>query len=72
MDRDRVYELDGEGSRTLAAVGAFRVVPEHDLDVRHDTLEQLRDQGLVDAVDLSDGARGLTLTKGARPPSTLA
>ena len=31
--RDRVYELDGEDSRTLAAVGAFRVVPEHDLDI---------------------------------------
>jgi hypothetical protein len=33
VDRDRIYELDGEDSRTLAAVGAFRVVPEHDLDV---------------------------------------
>jgi hypothetical protein len=33
VDRDRVYELDGEDSRTLAAVGAFRVVPEHDLDL---------------------------------------
>jgi hypothetical protein len=28
VDRDRVYELDGEDSRTLAVVGAFRVVPE--------------------------------------------
>ena len=37
--RDRVYELDGEDSRTLAAVGAFRVVPEHDLDIDRDTLE---------------------------------
>ena len=37
--RDHVYELDGEDSRTLAAVGAFRVVPEHDLDIDHDTLE---------------------------------
>ena len=34
VDRDRVYELDGEGSRTLAAVGAFRVVLEHDLMFR--------------------------------------
>ena len=25
--RDRVYELDGQDSRTLAAVGAFRVCP---------------------------------------------
>jgi hypothetical protein len=37
VDRDRVYELDGEDGRTLAAVGAFRVVPEHDLDADHDT-----------------------------------
>ena len=49
VDRDRVYELDGEDSRTLAAVGAFRVVPEHDLDVPHDTLENLHDQRLVEA-----------------------
>ena len=27
VDRDRVYELNGEDSSTLAAVGAFRVVP---------------------------------------------
>lgn len=38
VDRDRVYELDGEDSLALAAVGAFRVVPEHDLDLPHDTL----------------------------------
>jgi hypothetical protein len=30
VDRDRVYELDGDDSATLAAVGAFRVVPQHD------------------------------------------
>ena len=48
VDRDRVYELDGEDSRTLAAVGAFRVVPEHDLDLPHDTLENLHDQRLVE------------------------
>jgi hypothetical protein len=62
VDRDRVYELDGEDSRTLAAVGAFRVVPEHDLDIPHDTLENLHDQRLVETVDLGDGERGLTLT----------
>ena len=50
--RDRVHELDGEDSRTLAAVGAFRVVPEHDLDIDRDTLEHLHDEGLVEAVDL--------------------
>ena len=64
--RDRVHELDGEDSRTLAAVGAFRVVPEHDLDINHDTLEHLHDEGLVEIVDLGDDERGLTLTREGR------
>ena len=64
--RDRVYELDSADSRTLAAVGAFRVVPEHDLDIYHDTLEHLRDQGLVGTVDLGNDERGLTLTREGR------
>jgi hypothetical protein len=38
-DRDRTYELNGEDSRTLATVGAFRGVRESDLrellDDRH-------------------------------------
>jgi hypothetical protein len=66
VDRDRVYELDGEDSRTLAAVGAFRVVPEHDLDLPRDTLENLQDQRLVETVELGDGERGLTLTTDGR------
>ena len=65
VDRDRLYELDGEDSRALA-VGAFRVVSEHDLDVPHGTLENLHDQRLVEAVDLGDGERGLTLTTEGR------
>lgn len=64
--RDHVYELDGEDSRTLAAVGAFRVVPEHDLDIDHDTLNHLRDEGLIETVDLGDEERGLTLTREGR------
>jgi len=64
--RDHVYELDGEGSRTLAAVGAFRVVPEHDLDIDHRTLEHLHDEGLVESVDLGGNERGLTLTREGR------
>jgi len=64
--RDRVYELNGEDSRTLAAVGAFRVVPEHELDIDHDALEHLHDDGLVETVDLGDDERGLTLTREAR------
>ena len=66
VDRDRVYELDGEDSRTLAVVGAFRVVPEHDLDLPHETLENLHDQRLVELVDLGDSERGLTLTTEGR------
>ena len=66
VDRDRVYELDGEDSRALAAVGAFRVVPERDLDAPHDTLENLHEQRLVELVDLGDSERGLTLTTEGR------
>ncbi len=64
--RDRVYELNGDDSRTLAAVGTFRVVPEQDLDTDHDTLRHLRDEGLVESVDLGRHERGLTLTKDGR------
>ena len=66
VDRDRVYELNGEDSRALAAVGAFRVVPEHDLELPHDTLGNLHDQRRVEFVDLGDSERGLTLTPEAR------
>jgi hypothetical protein len=63
---DRVYELDGEDSRTLAAVGAFRVVPAHDLEIDHERIEHLHNAGLVDTVDLGDDERGLTLTRQGR------
>jgi hypothetical protein len=66
VDRNRVYELNGEDSRTLAAVGAFRVVPVHDLDVDYDIVEHLRDEGLVETVDVGDNERGLTLTREGR------
>lgn len=66
VDRDRVYELDGEDSRALATVGAFRVVPESDLELPHDTLESLQSQRLVELVDLGDSERGLTLTTEGR------
>jgi hypothetical protein len=55
-----------EGSRALAAVGAFRIVPEHDLDLPHDTLENLHAQSLVELVDLGENERGLTLTTEGR------
>jgi len=66
VDRDRVYELDGEDSRTLAVVGAFRIVREHDLDLPHGTLENLHDQRLVELVDLGESERALTLTTEGR------
>jgi hypothetical protein len=66
VDRDRVYELDGEDSRTLATVGTFRIVPEHDLDLPRATLDNLYDQRLVETVELGDGERGLTLTTEGR------
>jgi hypothetical protein len=66
VDRDRVYELNGEDSSTLAAIGAFRIVPEHDLDLPRDTLESLQDQRLVELVDLGESERGLTLTTEGR------
>jgi hypothetical protein len=39
-------------------------VPEHDLD--YDTLDHLRDEGLVETVDLGYNERGLTLTREGR------
>jgi hypothetical protein len=70
VDRDRVYELNGDDSRTLAAVGSFRVVPEQELEIDAGTVHHLRDEGLVEAVDLGDDGRSLTLTKAGRdlPP----
>jgi len=66
VHRDRVYDLNGEDSRTLAAIGTFRVVPEEDLDADHDTLGHLRDEGLVETVDLGSDERGVVLTKEGR------
>ena len=53
-DRDREYTLRGSESRTLATVGAFRVVSSHDLRDYHDRpadprfgdLRHLREQRL--------------------------
>jgi hypothetical protein len=61
-----VYELNGEDSRALAAVGAFRVVPEQELDTDSETLRHLSDEGLVATVDLGGDERGVTLTKEGR------
>src|SRR5262245_8040053 len=57
-DRDREYTLRGSETRTLAAVGAFRVVPtgqlrDHDNVTAHDRsadVRHLREQGLIETV----------------------
>lgn len=71
--RDRAYELDGEDARTLAVVGAFRVVTERDLpdprdlafDARNDD-RNLERQGLLKAVPLDGRDRVVTLTDRGR------
>ena len=68
------YELNGEDSRTLATVGAFRVVSERELrdpreeafDPRDDDHRHLRDQGLMRSVSLDGRERVVTLTERGR------
>ena len=72
--RDHDYTLRGSESRTLASVGAFRVVPANDLrdsfnkplDPRHGELWHLRDAGLVQTVRLDRDASVVTLTREGR------
>ena len=60
IDGDHRYELNGDDSRSLAAVGAFRVISECDLrdprdessDPREPDLRHLRDEGLAQFVSL--------------------
>lgn len=73
--RDRDYTLRGSESRTLATVGAFRVVSSRDLrdtrdrelDPRSGDLRHLREQGLVETVRVP-GTRehAVVLTKEGR------
>src|SRR5262245_1885683 len=74
-DRDREYTLRGSETRTLATVGAFRVVPtgqlrDHDNAAAHERsadTRHLRDQGLIETVRVP-GHRGsvVVLTKEGR------
>src|SRR3989441_4195926 len=74
-DRDREYTLRGSESRTLATVGAFRVVSSRDLPDHHDRpadprsgdLRHLREQGLVETIRIP-GSRdyAVALTKDGR------
>ena len=43
-ERDRVYEIDGDESRALATIGAFRLVAESDL---HDIRDDPRTRGVA-------------------------
>lgn len=70
-DGDHRYELNGDDSRTLATVGAFRVVAERDLrdprdasnEWREPDLRHLRDEGLMRSVSLDGRERAVTLSK---------
>ena len=61
--RDRTYELNGPESRTLATVGAFRVVRSEDLRDLADerAMRHLRDQGLVQPVSLGGRDRDVVV-----------
>ena len=74
---DERYDLRGSEVRTLATVGAFRVVPIDDLrdhgeraaDLWHGDLEHLRSEGLlrhVASVDRESGTDFVTLTNRGR------
>ena len=70
-DRENLYELNREDSLTLATIGAFRVVAERDLETvhdwdsgsHHDTLEHLRDEGLIRFVAINEDERAAVLTE---------
>ncbi len=74
-DRDREYTLRDSETRTLATVGAFRVVSSRDLRDQHDRpldphsgdLRHLREQGLVETARVP-GSRehAVALTKAGR------
>lgn len=72
-DRDRVYEINGADSRTLATIGVFRVVAECDLndprDERHtarEALKHLEREGLIQTAPLNSDDRAVTLTARGR------
>jgi DNA-binding MarR family transcriptional regulator len=74
-DRDHAYTLRGSETRTLATVGAFRVISSRDLgdhrdrpaDPRSGDLRHLREQGLIETVRVP-GSRehAVALTKEGR------
>ena len=73
-DRENLYELNREDSRMLATIGAFRVIAERELedvrdpawDPRNDTLEHLRDEGLIEFFAINQHERAMVLTEDGR------
>jgi hypothetical protein len=64
-DRGHLYELNGDDSRMLATIGAFRIVSERDLEGLRggeDSMDHLRDEGLIRsvAIDVDERAEMLT------------
>jgi hypothetical protein len=71
--RDRSHSLNASDSRMLSTIGAFRVVPERDLEEGCDggrstgrDLKRLRGEGLVQRVPLSGRDHAATLTQRGR------
>src|SRR2546430_26604 len=65
VDGDHRYELNGDDSRSLATVGAFRVLSERDFHDQRDEsrreadLRHLRDEGLMRFVSLAGRDRAV-------------
>ena len=63
--RERLYELNGDDSRMLATIGAFRVVSERDLDAFRgagESLEHLREEELIRSVPIGHNEEAVVLT----------
>ena len=72
-ERNRVYEINGEESRALATIAAFRVVAQSDLhDLRDDShssrrsLKHLENEGLIRTSPLNSEDRAVALTDRGR------
>jgi hypothetical protein len=73
-DGENLYELNREDSLTLATIAAFRVAAERDLeavrdrdsDSQRDTLEHLRNEGLIWFVTINAVERAVVLTEAGR------
>ena len=63
--RERLYELNGNESRTLATIGAFRVVSDRDLEAFRgcgESLEHLREEELIRSVPTGHDEEAVVLT----------